>query len=137
MGQVINKLEKGRAEFAYKCAKDITEKEEDIRKNYRSYVRGLPAMILTNGLGQALAFINAKKENPEKNQKNAYNYLYEHIEEYMKSGNTVKISVENGKNLVEWVISIDSQRYRWATEEILAFSNWLRRFAEALIPEES
>jgi len=34
------------------------------------------------------------------------------------------------------VISCDSATYRHITREILAFLNWLKRFAEGLIEEE-
>jgi len=71
---IINKLEKGRAEFAYKCAengKNILKKyeidgewyEDD---KYKSYIKKLPSMILSNGLGQTLAFVISKKQKPKK-----------------------------------------------------------------------
>jgi CRISPR-associated protein Cmr5 len=154
---IINKLEKGRAEFAYRCAE---EGKKIIRKTqidgewyeddkYKSYVKKLPSMILSNGLGQTLAFVVSKRQKQkqekgqklepgdEKNPKNAYDLIYKQLTEYMKSDHTARIKMPKEKNdLVEWVISCNSSTYRYITQEILAFLNWLKRFAEGLIEEE-
>jgi len=131
----INKLERGRAEFAYECAKEAIEKYESNdkkKKEYRSYVRKLPTMILTNGLGQALAFVVSKKE-----EGNAYELIYNQLTGYMKSKCVTRISMDPSKeDLLEWIISCDSQTYRYITQEILAFLNWLKRFTEGMIEEE-
>jgi len=105
---------------------------KNLLKNYRSYVKKIPTMILSNGLGQTLAFIKAKSEKG-----NAYNLIYQQLTEYMKSDHTVRIKMPQEKNdLVEWVISCNSSTYRYITQEILAFLNWLKRFAEGLIEVE-
>jgi CRISPR-associated protein Cmr5 len=199
---LINKLEKGRAEFAYKCIQEslinlkpfelnsvkfledavnsikdtiINKMKEEIKeekikeekikdlldspyeyslkdnynnltdeekkvinfyknllKNYRSYVKKIPTMILSNGLGQTLAFIKSKSEKG-----NAYKLIYEQLTEYIRNPYTTRIQMpEDKKELVEWVISCGSEKYRYITQEILAFLNWLKRFAEGLIEEE-
>ncbi|CUT01625.1 type III-B CRISPR module-associated protein Cmr5 [Candidatus Kryptobacter tengchongensis] len=150
---LITKLEKGRAEFAYRCAlegKSILQKieingefyEDD---KYKSYVKKIPSMILTNGLGQTLAFICAKrkkekdkkKPGSEGNPKNAYDLIYKQLTDYLKSDSTARIRMpENQNELIEWVISLDSYNYRYVTEEVLAFLNWLRKFAEGMIETE-
>ena len=189
---IIEKLEKGRAEFAYRCVeeviklesenekvkeviekfkeelkekakeeingsfiteffkdpekflkkeeyeklkdkeKKVVDKYKDLLKNYRSYSRRLPSMILSNGLGQTLAFVHEKK----KGEKNAYAILYNQLTAYMKSNSSIRIPMpSNGCDLLKWVISCKSEDYRYITQELLAFLNWLRRFAEGLIEE--
>lgn len=156
----IKKLEQGRAEFAYKCAYEgkeiINGKEIDNvyyhDDKYKSYVQKIPTMILTNGLGQTLAFIKAKmKLNPAKNKEetekkddrnrkkpqNAYGLIYKHITNYITSNSTARIRMpSNRDDLTEWVISCDSTNYRYITQELLAFLNWLKRFAEGMIEGE-
>ncbi len=129
----IRKLEKGRAEFAYNCVKDaISKLDEKKKKEYRSYTKKIPTMILSNGLGQTLAFVKAKAKDG-----NAYELLYAQMTEYMKSDSAVRIQMPSDKNeLIEWVISCDSKEYRWITQELLAFLGWLKRFAEGMIEEE-
>jgi CRISPR-associated protein Cmr5 len=132
---IITKLEKGRAEFAYRCVEKAIEIFKDNskkQKEYKSYARKISTMILSNGLGQTLAFIKAKSEKG-----NAYNLIYQQLTEYMKSDHTARIKMPQEKNdLVEWVISCNSSTYRYITQEILAFLNWLKRFAEGLIEVE-
>jgi len=132
---IITKLEKGRAEFAYKCVEKAIEIFKDNskkQKEYKSYTRKIPSMILSNGLGQTLAFIKAKSEKG-----NAYDLIYQQLTEYMKSEHTARIKMPQEKNdLIELVISCNSSTYRYITKEILAFLNWLKRFAEGLIEVE-
>jgi len=129
----IKKLEQGRAEFAYKCVKDAKEQlSKEKQSDYRSYTRKISTMILTNGLAQTLAFVKAKVE-----EGNTYELLYNQMRYYLKSENTTRIPMPPDKNkLVEWVISCDSREYRFITQELLAFLNWLKRFAEGMIEGE-
>ncbi|MGQ9702774.1 MAG: type III-B CRISPR module-associated protein Cmr5, partial [bacterium] len=111
---------------------------------YASYVKKLPQMILSNGLGQTLAFVLSKKKkqkndnNPgsEANPKNAYDLIYEQITKYLKKDIPVRIKLPENIDLLEWVISCNSTDYRYITQEILAFLNWLKRFVEGMIEEE-
>ncbi|MCS7149669.1 MAG: type III-B CRISPR module-associated protein Cmr5 [Caldimicrobium sp.] len=130
---LITKLEKGRAEFAYECVKQaITALDNKKQKEYRSYVRKLPQMILSNGLGQTLAFVYAKKEGG-----NAYDIIYKQLTDYLKSDVSSRIKMPNNQNeLIEWVISLNSYEYRYVTEELLALFMWIRKFAEGMIKVE-
>lgn len=113
----LSGIEGGRARFAYACA------EEGSRKtNYRSYVRKLPGLIKTNGLGAALAFVEAKARKDE-----AYNLIHQHIERWLRIRNLIG----EGESLVKQVISLELADYRAVTEEVLAFLRWLTRFADA------
>uniref|UniRef100_A0A7V3ZH69 CRISPR type III-B/RAMP module-associated protein Cmr5 n=1 Tax=Dictyoglomus thermophilum TaxID=14 RepID=A0A7V3ZH69_DICTH len=112
--------------------KRVIDFYKNLLKNYRSYIKKIPTMILSNGLGQTLAFIKAKSEKG-----NAYDLIYKQLTEYMKSPYTTRMKMPNDKkDLIDWVISCDSTDYRYITQEILAFLNWLKRFAEGLIEEE-
>jgi len=112
--------------------KKVINLYKSLLKNYRSYVKKIPTMIVSNGLGQTLAFIKAKSEKG-----NAYDLIYKQLTEYMKSEHTARIKMPQDKTeLIEWVISCDSATYRYITQEILAFLNWLKRFTEGLIEEE-
>lgn len=130
---LINKLEKGRAEFAYRCVKEVIDKSNSSEsgqsdkklKEYKSYTRKIPQMILSNGLGQTLAFVKAKAKKG-----NAYEWIYKQLTQYFEGS-----EVLNKNELIEWVISCDSKDYRYITQEILAFLNWLKRFAEGMIED--
>jgi CRISPR-associated protein Cmr5 len=89
-------------------------------------VKKFPQMVLTNGLGQALAFVKSKSS------KGAYSVIYSQLTDYFRSPHSFLNMPENCE-LVEWIISLDSATYRHATEETLALFKWLRRFAEGMI----
>ena len=133
--------------------------------DYRSYVRKLPSLILANGLAQALAFAFSKgkwtvKENGkehaltmeetdpdrlestrgDKDKFSAWTVLYRQIQEYL-ARHTVFSSLPRSQqtpaDLIKSLVSVPSPQYRMVEQDVLAFCNWLRRFAEALIPQDS
>jgi CRISPR-associated protein Cmr5 len=120
----IRGIEQGRAAFAYDCVKQITQNtDEDLKKKYKSGAKKLPVLIKTNGLGQALAFINRRDAGNEK--------LYDTIGKWL----SLKQLIELGENvdLVDVVISKSSNEYRRITTETLALLNWVRRFVDGLM----
>lgn len=96
-----------------------------IQKEYGSLARGLPALIQTNGLGQALAFLCAKGKNDPAKQ---HSVIYKHLSDWVCSRMPQE---KKPVNLLEWIITQNSGMYRRATREALAYALWLRRFAEA------
>jgi CRISPR-associated protein Cmr5 len=84
---------------------------------YGPLVKKLPSYILTNGLGQTLAFLLSKgKQDPQKEHTLLYNQISRRIS-------------KDGK-LIDEVMNKDSVNYRRLTAEALAYLNWLKRFAE-------
>ncbi|MBI5194650.1 MAG: type III-B CRISPR module-associated protein Cmr5 [Nitrospirae bacterium] len=120
---MIVSKEQERAKMAWELANDVPNNLID---DYASLVKSAPVMILTNGLGQALAFIISKSKSKE------YSLLYDHLNKWL-AGNVVWTQNEDISNdLIERVIHEKSQGYRMATEEALAFLAWVKRFATAL-----
>ncbi|MBD3339176.1 MAG: type III-B CRISPR module-associated protein Cmr5 [Candidatus Lokiarchaeota archaeon] len=132
-------IERGRAQFAYECVeKIINDGQFKHESEYKSYVTNVPMYIKTNGLGAALTFVNAKKTDDNKKKGYAYSKIYEHTFEYIQkfANHILKLKKEHKKHMVKSIISLDSPKYRALTIEILAFFNWLRKFADGLIEEE-
>lgn len=125
------KLEQGRAAFAYQCAeagKGLTKSKE-----YKSYVKKMPMLIKTNGLGAAVAFAFAKGSKggqPDKNS--AWGLLYSQIEERLKEDQKKLIEFQPNR-LAYQLTEEPSATYRAVTVEVLALLSWIKRFAEALI----
>lgn len=127
--KTMNKLENGRADFAYKCAEEGSELDKKTRKEYKSHVKKIPMLIKTNGLGATFAFIFSKKKNG-----NAYELIYKQVSEWFKKDeNPFKFEF---KDFTKELCEMDSQQYRAITTETLALFTWLRRFAEGLIEGE-
>jgi len=55
----VKDLEKERAIFAYQCVEKANS-DKGLKDDYKSYVKKIPTMILTNGLGATFAFIYSK-----------------------------------------------------------------------------
>ena len=103
------------------------EKIKKFKKEYKAYAKKLPMMIKTSGLGAALAFITSKNSKP-------YAELFSNIENWLK--NDTKKLLPEGEKLMGYVLKQESLEYRIITIEVLAYLNWLRRFAEGVIEGE-
>jgi CRISPR-associated protein Cmr5 len=141
----IKGMEQGRAKFAYECAEEGS-KIEKRKKEYKSYVKKIPMMIKTNGLGATFAFIKSNiksKRNPyecaeeESKKRDPYDLIYQQITKWLKREPKKLISERlNDEDLEKVIISLNSPEYRALTIEVLAFFNWLKKFADGLIEEE-
>jgi len=120
-------IENGRAAYAYDLVANFVQKSSpDSQKEYRAYVKKLPAMIKTNGLGQTLAFYYAKA--------GTHRQVYEQIAGWIQKnhGNLVP-----GDDFIEAVVKLDSQDYRLIATEVIALVTWMRRFADGMIDVKS
>jgi CRISPR-associated protein Cmr5 len=127
------RFQKRREELTKRLEKLRTPKGEfDWKKGYSSLARKVPMLVLTNGLGQTLAFLKAKGKNDPADE---HTVLFRHLSEWVLSQVNHSTTGTNG-DLLQWVLSNDSAAYRRVTTEALAFLTWLRRFAEAELPTE-
>lgn len=126
MQSVMRALEQDRAKHAWQCVNEV--KNQSFAGDYRSIAVKTPSLILTNGLGQTLAFLKAKGKGDPSNE---HEVLYQHITRWLKQ--QLKLT----DDLLGWIVnSANSQQYRLATMEALALLQWLKRFAEAVLPKE-
>lgn len=93
-----------------------------VQKKYGSLVRGLPALVQSDGLAQTLAFLKAKAGGKvDKEHMVAYSHIADWVSKELQA---------NGDLLV-WLLGNSTAEYRRATAEALAYLSWLKRFAEA------
>lgn len=114
--------------------KTTGENGKKFAKEYGSLVRGLPAMIQSQGLAPALSFLKAKG-------KEHHNTAYEQVSSWVMhelsgkredlENKADKYPVKSDLGLLEWILHQDSIQYRRATTIALAYLNYLKRFAEA------
>jgi CRISPR-associated protein Cmr5 len=130
MSQITN-LEHERAKEAWSSIDFVNTKYDDIgfKKNYRSIVMKLPTLIITNGLGQTIAFLKAKGKNDENKPEEK---LYRDIEKWLDK----RIQWNARGELIEKVIALPSDNFRSATTEALSYLSWMKRFADAVLPKE-
>lgn len=118
-------IRKTREQDRAKDAWDVVERvPHDARDEYGRWARKLPAMIQTNGLGAALAFLRAKGGG---DPKKAQRLLYGDVSKWVTSSLGASQS-----DLLRWILESGSSTYRQATTEALAYAIWLRRFVEGM-----
>jgi CRISPR-associated protein Cmr5 len=115
-------LEQQRATKAWELVTQVKEKE----KEYNSWVKKVPVLILTNGLGQTLAFLKSKSDREKE-------LLYAHLSAWLMPEMSWSPPAQQKNDLLERLIHESSANYRRATIEALAFLNWLKRFADAIL----
>ena len=128
-------LDQKRAKQAWEDVQEAKQRSPEFRKKYGSLARRVPMLVLTNGLGQTLAFLFSKAKPHEKNrgaEAQASDVLFKHLSRWTLS----QVDPNFDGTLLSWVIQTNSTAYRRATIEALAYLGWLKRFAEAELPTE-
>ncbi len=124
----LKTLDQRRASHAWNLVGNEAGKlSEAKRKEFGTQAKKLPMRILAAGLGQALAFLEAKDSADDKDkvtpQKVLLNGLANWIDQRRDSGGKPR--------LVARVIEGDADFLRFATAECLAYLQWVVRFADA------
>lgn len=125
---MLRSLDQDRAKFAWEKIQEVKIKYKESEGAYNSYVKKSPTLILTNGLGNTLAFFYSKfgSRDDLSSDARAYKLLYDHINEWCKNQKIVN------DDILKWTVrdasSLDVFRI---TNEVMAILSWLKRFAEA------
>ncbi|MBD0343263.1 MAG: type III-B CRISPR module-associated protein Cmr5 [Coleofasciculus sp. Co-bin14] len=121
-------LDRSRAEFAWNSVSSVKKNQPDNhQKKYGSLARKMPTLIQVNGLAQTLAFLKAKGKGTDHHIQ-----IFKHLSDWVCH----RLNLGSGDLLSNYVLKMDSQRYRLTTSEALAFLQWLKRFAEAELGSE-
>lgn len=115
-------------------------KSEKDKKEFKSFVAGLPAMILQNGFGLTMAFLLSKQKDSEKTkQKVAFDQIKEWVVEcseitknYFKDTN----ARSNDKDFLLHINKLDQIQYRTIQQEALNLLEWIKRYAAAFVIDE-
>jgi CRISPR-associated protein Cmr5 len=114
-------LQQKRAADAWSAIEDVENKHKSAKGKYGSLMRGLPALIQTDGLGQTLAFLMAKGKNEE-----SHRVAFEQISAWVMG----ELKAQD-KDLFQYLLKSSTTVYRQATTETLAYLQWIKRFVEA------
>lgn len=124
----IRTKQQERAEFALKALEDF---KTGVPENYATFIVGMPNMILSNGLGQSLAFLKAKSSKPER--KFVFNVLKNYLQkEYQKD---FPINIDDFSFLKK-LNEVEQNDYIKMQEEVLRMLEWLKRYARAFEAEK-
>jgi CRISPR-associated protein Cmr5 len=130
-------LEQERSNYAFESVSKI--KGKPFEKDASSLISKLGTLILTNGLGNTLAFLFAKgKDHHLEVIAIISNWLFR------QDGQNPGITRDDLKNkdkkdkkieeiMKRLVLNTSVEQYMYYTEETLRLVNWLRRFSDAML----
>jgi len=106
-----------------------------VKQEYRRLVERLPVMILTNGLGQTLAYLSSRHgdANGDRDRIEAFRLVSGHLHEMIVDERGL---YPNGQgDLLHQLIKGNRQQLRQATDEALAVLSWWTKFVRAFLPK--
>ncbi len=113
-------LEQKRAAHALTKIKELERKKD--YGHFQSYVSSLPASIVMNGLGQAMAFeLSAGKE---------HKMLYDIMQDWLCNKSGV---FTDETDLMQAITGNGQREYVRAQAEALTYLEWLKKFARAYL----
>jgi len=111
-------LDQARAAHAWATVQQVLRQKDSDKKDFVTQAKKFPTRIMTSGLGQAVAFLEAKGYAKDMGDR-----LGDWINQRRPSPQKQK--------LLHRIIHEDADFLRFATAESLAYLQWLGRFAEA------
>jgi CRISPR-associated protein Cmr5 len=117
----MKSLEQQRAQDAWdRCAR--------YKKEHVNLAKGLPALVMNNGLMQVMAFLNDKGRNAS--QRHCHDVARD-----MRSWISQRFQEvpEEFEGFMEALMNADSRTYQAVTAEAFAWLKWLRQLAAARI----
>lgn len=131
MTEVYQSREQLRAAHAWNIVQEVKSGKK-VATRFGLEAKRMPVRILASGLGPALAFLAAKKYAPPL-QEALNDWITRHCDWARHASETTSVS----KNLMERIMIEDAEFLRMATDECMAYLQWLVRFsdAEGLIKE--
>lgn len=117
----ISLVENGRAKYAFTQVEKLLSSYPNKQSDITSYIKRLPVMIKTNGLGQALAFYYSKEKE--------HKAIYRAIAGWFSNENNYSLITFQGE-FIEEITVMNRDTYRFVTNEVIALLNWMRRFAD-------
>lgn len=138
-------LEQRRADYAFDKVKKI--KDREYASEFSSLVAKIPSYVMTNGLGNTLAFLFSKKKDHhlvvagimadwimrEISMVNA-NYLKNLGSDWIE--NPKKVSAEQEGIMKGLVLEPNISQYAVITDELLSLFVWLKRFCDGMIEKK-
>ena len=125
-------LDQCRARHAWESVARIKSRPGDVQKAYRREAKRLPVRTLTAGVGHALAFLKAKNND-------ANDELLRDVADWLIDKRERPDSPEERPRagaLIEKIVKGDGIFLQVTTDEVLAYVQWLARFAEAELEDD-
>ena len=119
-----------RAQHALEKINEVATSDENRQQHYRSYVESLPATIIMNGLGQALAM---EKAGAAKKGDIGFGHraVYEHLNDWLTTRWQEMFGGDKPDDILHAIVKGDEEKYLLMQSEAMAYLEWLKKFAAA------
>lgn len=112
-----------RAKYALEAIESLMEGNGKLSKELATFIVGMPNMILSNGLGQTMAFLLSKGGGK-------YRQVYESMKGWLVENKNISNKGSDIAFLTQFN-EIDQAAYLKAQRETLRFLEWFKRYARA------
>lgn len=123
----MKNLSQKRSQFALE---QLLNHRNVVNKEYKSFVAGVPAMIIQNGFGQTMAFILSKVQREQKHR-----LTFSLIRNWLREAGMIPAEVTDDVKFMQHLSEIDQKTYMLLQREAMAFLEWVKRYAAALAPD--
>ena len=124
----MENIQQERAKFAIEQLEKISSNQV-IDKDTATFIVGMPNMILSNGIGQTLAFLLAKTDKEKKVYRILKNWI---CKKYANLGFTDKSDMD----FIKTFCNLKQDKYLEIQRECLRLCEWLKRYARAFQEED-
>lgn len=124
----MENIQQKRAKFAIEQLEKISSNQV-IDKDTATFIVGTPNMILSNGIGQTLAFLLAKTDKEKKVYRILKNWI---CKKYANLGFTDKSDMD----FIKTFCTLKQDKYLEIQRECLRLCEWLKRYARAFQEED-
>lgn len=122
----IQTKQQQRASYALEC---LTKDSSEVDKELATFIVGMPNMILSNGIGQTMAFLLAKK-------KDKMGKVFDILKKWLQNEMPVFKDATDNLSFLKKFNSISQSEYLKAQQECLRLVEWLKRYARAFQAED-
>ena len=124
----MENIQQERAKFAIEQLEKISSNQV-IDKDTATFIVGTPNMILSNGIGQTLAFLLAKTDKEKKVYRILKNWI---CKKYANLGFTDKSDMD----FIKTFCTLKQDKYLEIQRECLRLCAWFKRYARAFQEED-
>lgn len=122
-----------RAAFAYqKISQALEALGKEKAKEFASFVAGLPAMILQNGLGHTLCFLLAKDQN---NRNTKHWFAFEAMTSWLAKNKHLAFEATKPAETIKKLTEKEALEYIALQEEALRFLEWFKVMSKMFVEE--
>ena len=124
----MENIQQERAKFAIEQLEKISSNQV-IDKDIATFIVGMPNMILSNGIGQTMAFLLAKTDKEKKVYRILKNWI---CKKYANLGFTDKSDMD----FIKTFCTLKQDKYLEIQRECPRLCEWLKRYARAFQEED-